>query len=511
MSVIWGVAISVGIKITRTLKIAVAGTRRDEAILDQLLRDEVQLINSGLTLVSRFRYSKLSKRDVIALLGRATSEFFILRGTTYRKQVLAEGIAAKVYQQYKSQSRLWRRQVFLAARFADQIDYGFLQGVVEDESGTWSGLRSVVGDKSIPFGVTPESAAEFARVEPLFPRGIKNPVACFRSRACRFVRTRRGNYAVRLVHPIRLRRHMFLRVVGRGHDTFIEEILRRDGPERGTFTAELRREKQRLVLHVYFSRDVTSPDYAGRTYVGMDLGIVNVAVGAAVDPIRGLIKPKFWHGRAIRHRLRVLDARNALRTAGLKSPVVVADYKRYWTYRIAHEIVEFAAGYPSPVIVLEDLRTMKGKHRKWSRRSNRDLHSWDYGRMRDFIAHLAAWQSIRVIEVQARGTSSTCPKCGHGVLRRRASHLSKCLNPECAYQNNDDLVGAINVALRGAQLERTRSPVPGHVQALEAREAGARIALHSDFHSTTVHPTVESLSSAGSEGVRSSPSDDPKQ
>lgn len=497
----------IAIKVTNTFQVPIEGSSRSEAILDQLLIDEHWIINSCLAVLAALRPPRLSRNDAVALFGKTTSEHFAIRGTDYTKQILAEGIATKVYEQFQAQSKAFRRTIFRTVRSADRIDFMLLRQTIEAEGGTWKALRLFLGDDFLPFGVSAKTAGEFAGVEPLRLRPIKKPLAYLRTRTARFVRTRRGNYGVKMVHPLEPGRHLFFRVRGRGHDEYIEQLLRRAGQDAGTFTAEIRRGSESLVLYVLFSREVPPANDRGETYVGVDLGLVNIAVAAAVDPLgRRLIRPKFWHAGPLRHRLRVLEARNTGRRTGHKQLIPTANHTRYWTYRISHEIVEFAKGFPSPVIVLENLRGFEPRRYRRSRRANRRLHSWDRGRLREFLKHVAGWQGIRIIEVNPRGTSSVCPKCGSPLRRDRVRHRSVCENLSCRYVNNDDLVGAFNIALRGAELERSGTFAFAHALRVPRLHGVAPERL---FHSTPVYPNVESPSSAGSEGMNAMPPDGP--
>ncbi len=459
--------------------------------------EERRLINDALLTLERLRPSRLSLYETIRIFGRKKSKHFILRSTPYTKQVFSEGIATKVYQQFEGQSKAFRRWMFRHARLWDRKDFTALREILEAEGGTWAGLRRVIRGDYLPMGVTPQTASALACAEPVRIRPINSPLAFLRSRTFRFVKTQRRNYGVVIVHPWLPRTHIFLRVVGRGHDAYIEELLHREGQARGTATAELRVENDRLLLCVLFVREVPSSDYRPRTYIGVDLGYVNVAVAAAVDPVaRRLIRPSFWSGRSVRHRLRILNGRDAAHRSRGSDPVATANHRRYWTHRVASEVVAFARSFPDAVLVLEDLRGIRRGRKSWGPRGNDEFHRWDYARMRKFIEHAAAWHGIRVISVPPRGTSSACPRCSGVVSRVRRRHVTKCLNRGCGYENNDDLIGAFNLALKGvkavelANAEAPRGPAESGVQSMD-----------SPFISTLVHPTVESLSSAGSEGT----------
>ena len=54
-------------------------------------------------------------------------------------------------------------------------------------------------------------------------------------------------------------------------------------------------------------------------------------------------------------------------------------------------------------------------------------------------------------EIASRPTSQTCPCCGHvSKENRRTQARFECL--DCGYENNADVVGAINVLERGHRL-----------------------------------------------------------
>jgi putative transposase len=66
------------------------------------------------------------------------------------------------------------------------------------------------------------------------------------------------------------------------------------------------------------------------------------------------------------------------------------------------------------------------------------------------------WASGELLAVPPQNTSRTCPQCGHGSKDNRKSQaLFKCV--QCGFEENADLVGAINVQRAGhARLEACR-------------------------------------------------------
>lgn len=72
------------------------------------------------------------------------------------------------------------------------------------------------------------------------------------------------------------------------------------------------------------------------------------------------------------------------------------------------------------VIILEDLNGIRSRVR--ARKPQRaTLSSWSFGQLRSFIEYKARLTGVRVILVDPRNTSRTCPECGHGEKANRAS------------------------------------------------------------------------------------------
>ncbi len=487
---------------SRTISFELQGNRRSEAILHRLVEIEVPLVNKGIGVLAAQHLPRMSQIDAARILSQPALGTFLFDGTGIVKQKFQQGIAHMAYQQYASRTKLWRRTVYREALWFDSIDFTILRDAIKGEHGTWKGLRKVAKE-SLPRGVSKETAESIAKAEPLRWDPVKTPMAYLRTEVMRFAVTKRGNFMVEMTDPFDLKRGFRLKFRVAGRSDYIEEAIRHiiiTNKRGGTFSAELFERDGRFLLYVPVKYDEKDMSYEAATYVGVDLGYVNIAVAAAVDPkTRLLLRPKFWHGGEIAQRLAVLWARSAGLQSKRREPAAVRTYKRYWTYRTCHEVVEFVKRFPNPVIAIEDLRGIYLTHTDWGSRGNRKRSSWDYGRMREFLVHLGAMEGIRVIEVTARGTSSTCPHCGSKIHRDRRQHQSTC--PACGYNNNDDLIGAYNIALRGATKEPSRRPSTG------PDERDISPPVPSSSTSPTVHPTGGSPSSVGSEDSNALSSD----
>jgi predicted RNA-binding Zn-ribbon protein involved in translation (DUF1610 family) len=82
---------------------------------------------------------------------------------------------------------------------------------------------------------------------------------------------------------------------------------------------------------------------------------------------------------------------------------------------------------------------------------NRAILDQSWGEFRCQLDDKLAWCGGRLIAVAPHNTSRTCPACEHvsGDNRQTQAKFS-CV--ECGYENNADVVGAINVLERGQRL-----------------------------------------------------------
>lgn len=192
------------------------------------------------------------------------------------------------------------------------------------------------------------------------------------------------------------------------------------------------------------------------TVIGVDLGVVRLAVAKTPDGVR------VWNGKPIRHRrerwaaLRRRYQRHR-RTDRVRSQ---KGKERRWmrdiNHKVSREMVDLAARYPNPVIALESLHGIRDRLRG-SKRFNRMLASWAFRQLANFIEYKAARAGVRVLYVDPRRTSRKCPRCGHATRANRPQQgLFRCV--ACGYQGNADVVGAINIAAAALEVLRHGPP-----------------------------------------------------
>lgn len=213
-------------------------------------------------------------------------------------------------------------------------------------------------------------------------------------------------------------------------------------------------------IHVPVTTEAKKPPKQPTVIAGIDVGVREFMTVAAVrndvTPPMGVTRV---HGlpvaealERVHHRIRRLrsladtggkNAARALKRTRHKR----ANIQRTFVWQSAKTIVDRALLAGANGIAVEDLRRMKP--RGLSRRQNRRISIWARGASREALAQKATENGLAFKEVTASGTSSICPSCGtlDRSSRDRSKHLYICKT--CGHVQNDDEVGAINIARRG--------------------------------------------------------------
>lgn len=139
------------------------------------------------------------------------------------------------------------------------------------------------------------------------------------------------------------------------------------------------------------------------------------------------------HGRS-----RKLEALNILRRT-----------ESNWSTNINHvvsrSLIDIAVKYKVGVIKMEDLTGITKKAKDYY------LKSWKYYQLQEFIKYKAELVGIKILWVNPRNTSITCPSCGEVHKENRSNKdktIFKCINEKCEHFNvikDADIVGATNI------------------------------------------------------------------
>ena len=101
------------------------------------------------------------------------------------------------------------------------------------------------------------------------------------------------------------------------------------------------------------------------------------------------------------------------------------------------------------LFVLEDLTGIRNATEKVVRKHRYEIVSWSFYDLEEKLMYKSLMNSQKVIKVNPRYTSQTCPRCGHTDKKNRdkKSHIFTCRN--CGYTSNDDRIAAMNLYRKG--------------------------------------------------------------
>jgi len=185
------------------------------------------------------------------------------------------------------------------------------------------------------------------------------------------------------------------------------------------------------------------PQKISKGSLGVDLGIKNLAVDS---------EGEIYSGKEVDDkRVKIDKLKSALQKKGTKSSKKhlkklsgkESRFRRNINHIISKKIVAKAKRH-SLVIGLEKLTNIREKtvFRKAQRRQH---SSWAFDQLQKFIGYKAALAGIRVVFVNPKNTSRTCPNCGFVSKGNRHNQSSfKCLS--CNFAELADKVGAINIS-----------------------------------------------------------------
>ena len=108
-------------------------------------------------------------------------------------------------------------------------------------------------------------------------------------------------------------------------------------------------------------------------------------------------------------------------------------------HKVSRQLVNFAQSNNISTIRLEKLSGIRQTART-SRKNEKNLHTWSFYRLAQFIEYKAVLEGIKVEYVDPRYTSQTCPACG---MRNKANDRKyKCA---CGFKGHRDIIGAKNI------------------------------------------------------------------
>jgi IS605 OrfB family transposase len=179
----------------------------------------------------------------------------------------------------------------------------------------------------------------------------------------------------------------------------------------------------------------------GTIAMGIDLGLKIPAVAVTETG-----KTKFFgncrqnkyfkrKNRAIRKKLGKLKKLKAIKKLDNKEQRWMTDKD----HKISRQLVNFAKQNNVSAIRLEKLSGIRQTART-SRKNEKNLHTWSFYRLAQFIEYKAILEGIKVEYVNPKYTSQTCPVCG-----KRNHANDRKYQCECGFKGHRDIIGARNI------------------------------------------------------------------
>jgi len=219
-------------------------------------------------------------------------------------------------------------------------------------------------------------------------------------------------------------------------------------------TAKLVNKYNKYFLHIPMTKEV--PELAEskvKQVVGVDMGINFIAT---TYDSQG--KTLFFNGKTIKHkrsnykRLRkqlqqrqTPSSRQRLKATGSR--------ENRWMTDVNHCISKALVNHygANAIFAVEDLSNVRQATERVRTHDRYVSVSWAFYQLRQMLEYKANMIESKVIALDPKYTSQTCPKCGHVEKsnRNKKSHLFCCKN--CGYKSNDDRIGAMNLQRKGIE------------------------------------------------------------
>ena len=239
-------------------------------------------------------------------------------------------------------------------------------------------------------------------------------------------------------------------------------------------------------VSIQTEREVDQPLPQGEA-VGIDMGIARFATlsdGSFIAPLNSFKQHQQRLARYQRAMSRKVKFSNNWKKAKANVQRIhtrIANARKDFLHKASCQISQNHA-----MIAIEDLqvrnmsksaqgnREQHGKRVKQKSGLNRSILDQGWAEFRRQLEYKAAWKGGFVVAVPPQYTSQTCPCCGHVSKDNRQTQARfECV--ECGFEENADLVGAINVLAAGHAVlacgGKVQSDLPAKQEPAEATQA----------------------------------------
>lgn len=208
-----------------------------------------------------------------------------------------------------------------------------------------------------------------------------------------------------------------------------------------TSTLRYNRQKDTFYLHVVIHK--LSPEPVGDKVLGIDRGIVNIAVTS---------NNRFFNSKPIKNvRAKYAYLRAKLQSKGTKSAKKllrkISGKEQRFVSGVNHCISKGIVAMPFDIFAIENLTSIRVQSRTKGTDFTRKLNNWAFYELDQFLRYKAEAMGKSVVTIDPRYTSQKCSVCGHIYKGNRKGHSFKCV--KCGFQIHADLNAARNIAVLG--------------------------------------------------------------
>jgi putative transposase len=211
-------------------------------------------------------------------------------------------------------------------------------------------------------------------------------------------------------------------------------------------------------------REVEHPIHPSTSIIGIDVGIARFATlsdGSYIEPLNTFRKHQqrlARYQRSMSRKTKFSSNWKKAKARITKLHTRIGNVRRDFLHKTTSTLSKNHA-----MVCIEDLQvrnmsksaagSLDAPGRKVRQKSglNKSILDQGWGEFRRQLEYKQAWMGGGVLAVPPHNTSRTCPACGHVSAENRQTQARfECV--ECGYENNADVVGAINVLERGHRL-----------------------------------------------------------
>lgn len=218
-------------------------------------------------------------------------------------------------------------------------------------------------------------------------------------------------------------------------------------------------------------REVAQPVPAATSAIGIDVGIARFATlsdGTFLAPLNSFRKHERRLARYQRSMSRKTKFSSNWKKAKAKVQKIharIGHCRRDYLHKCSATISQNHA-----MVCIEDLQVRNmsksaagttespGKQVKAKSGLNKSILDQGWFEFRRQLDYKLQWAGGWLIAVPPQNTSRTCPRCGHVSAQNRKTQ-ARFLCVECRFEDNADVVGAINILARGHRVAACGEPV----------------------------------------------------